>query len=126
MDISTLKPSERVVEILNPATGEELGIKVSVLSVNDPELKRIKRKFTDERLRLESKGKTFKAVDIESNEDELLFSAMKGWVWEKDTSFKGEKPDFNRKNVFAVFEELPWFRTQVAVAVGEEEAFFQI
>ena len=126
MDLSKLKPSERFIEILNPATDVELGVKVSILSINDDKLKKIKRKIQDDKLRLESRGKNFKSDDIEDNTNKLVFNAVTGWVWEKDVTFKGAVPDFNQKTFNEVMNELPWFRNQLEEAISDEKAFFPI
>ena len=125
MDLKDIKPSGRDIQITHPATDEELGITVSVLSISDPAMHKIKRKIQDERLALERRGKNFKSDEIEENRNILTLSAMTGWKWSKDAKFNGEKPEFNRKNVLAVFNELPWFRDQVEEAVSDESAFFQ-
>lgn len=126
MDISDLKPAERVVEILHPATGEELGVRISLLSLEDQKLKQLKRRLTDERIRLESKGKSFKAADLEENGNEILLASVTGWEWySQNITFHGQKPEFNRKNFLEVIGELPWFKAQIEVAISDEQAFFQ-
>lgn len=129
MDLSQLKPAERIVDILNPKTDAELGIKVTLISINDDKLKKIKRRIQDDKLRLEARGKNFKSDDIEENRNKLIFSAITGWMWGKDASgeevtFKGEKPDLNQKNFNAIITELPWFREQLEEAISDEKAFF--
>ena len=126
MDISELSPQERIVDILHPGTGEPLGIKVTLLSLLDERMKRIKRRLTDSRLVLDQKGKKFKASDIEENENALLFEAMTAWVWEGDATWKGEKPEFNRKNVTEVLTspKHEWFKNQLMEAVSDEQSFF--
>lgn len=125
MDLSSLKPTERQVEILHPGTDEELGIRITLVSINDERLKKAKRRIQDEKLRLEVRGKNFKSEDIEENAIELDFAAMTGWEWYgKDVNFNGSKPEFNRANVKAVFESLPWFQRQVEEAISDEKAFF--
>ena len=125
MDLSDLKPMERFVEIVHPKTDIELGIKVSLLSINDPALKKIKRSILNEKNRLEARGKTFKAEDIEENTKKLIFAAVTGWVWDKNMTFKGDKaPEFNSKNFDEVMKELPWFSLQLEEAISDEKAFF--
>ena len=124
MDLKDIKPTERQISILHPGTGEDLGITVTVLSINDPEMVKIKRRIQDQRLTLERKGKGFKSDDIEENRDMLTFSAMKGWKWAGKTTFNGDKPEFNRKNVYTVFKELTWFRDQIEEEISDESAFF--
>lgn len=133
MDLSELKPSERMVEILTPGTKKPLGVRVSILHINDERLKKIKRQFQDERYRLEARGKQFKAETIETNLNELTFAAMVGWEWysptgdDKDRAkFKGEVPEFNKRNVLEIFDQLPWFRDQIGEEMGDDEAFFRV
>jgi len=125
IDLNSVKPVERVIEILHPATGQELGIRVSILSITDPKLKKIKRRVQDERLRLEARGKAFKSEDVEENLNAIVFNAMVGWEWYGDVCFNSEKPAFNQRMVKEVFEELPWFKSQIEEAIGDEQAFFQ-
>lgn len=138
MDLAKLKPSERQVEIVSPGTKEPIGIRVSIVHIGDDRLKKLKRHFADERYRLESKGKMFKAEMAENNENELVFAAMTGWEWYNPTGmkgdegydadrmphFNGEQPQFNKKNVMEIFEALPWLRSQLATEMGDDEAFF--
>lgn len=124
MDISSIKPAERLIEIVHPGTEEPLGIKVSLVSLSDERTAKVRRKIQDERIRLEMRRQFFKAEDIEENEDTLLFNAMTGWHWEGDVTFEGQKPDFNVANVKKVFKHFPWFKQQIMEAVGEEKAFF--
>ena len=126
MDIAALKPQERTIEIKSPADGETpLGIRVKLMAISDPRLKPIKRKIADRRLYLEQRGKHFKSDEIDENRSEISFGAMTGWEWyDKDVTFHGEKPEFNRKNVLAVFAECEWMRDQIEEAISEEKDFF--
>ena len=123
MDISTLTPNERIIEIKHPANDENLGIRVTIVSLNDNKTKQIRRQFINKRLELEKKGKSFRADDIEENEIDLLIASMTGWDW-YDAEFHGEKPEFNENSIKKVFHELPWFKDQVSEAVSDEKAFF--
>ena len=61
-DISEIKSLGRSVEIVHPADPTiKLGIRISLVSMNDERVKKIRRKIQDEKLRLESRGKSFKA-----------------------------------------------------------------
>ena len=138
-DLAGLKPIERKVEINHPATDEPIGIRVALVSMDDPKMIRVRRRIIDERMRLEQRGKIFKAEEIEKNNNDVLFTAMTGWEWYNPTgndgdsgydadampNFNGEIPEFNRKNVVDVFNELPWFAQQISTAVGETKDFFQ-
>lgn len=138
MDISGLKPGERTIEILHPATGAAIGIRVTIVSLDDDRLRQIKREITDNRMRLEQRGKPVKSEELEANTQRLLFAATKGWEWYNPTgkkgdagfdeaeaaTFNGEVPAYNQKNFIAVITVLPWFANQLSEAIGETQAFF--
>ena len=105
MDIAKLKPAERVIEIIHPVTGENVGIRVTLVSLVDERLKAVRRRFQNKKIELEKRGKTFKADDLEENAVELLLNAITGLDW-YDADFNGEKSIFNEKNVKMVLEEL--------------------
>lgn len=125
MDLNSLLPVERIIPILNPGTREELGVYVTVVSLQDERMKEVKRRIQNEKLRLESRGKTMKADDIEENGYELVFAAMVGWEWKNEITFDGEKPAFNKANVFKVLKKFPWFFDQLQEAISDESGFFQ-
>jgi hypothetical protein len=137
-DLSQIKSGDRIIEINNPATGEPIGVRVNVMSIDDDRMQKVKRRITDERLRLEQRGKVFKAEEIEENRNNILFTAMIGWEWYNPTGKSGDKgydpdaqatfgddiPAFDRRSVITVFNALPWFADQVNEAVGDTKAFF--
>lgn len=124
MDIANLKPSERTIEITDPTTGENLGIRINMVSIDDDRLKAIKRKITDERLRLSQRNKSFSAEQIESNANKILWAAVTGWEWYgEDVNFNGEVPEFSQRNFIAVVEALPWFRDQLNEEIEDRAAF---
>ena len=126
MDISTLIPTERLIEIKHPVTEKNLGIRVSVISLNDERMKQIRRRFINKRIELEKRGKSFRADEIETNEIDLLVSCIVSWDWYgDDVTFNGSKPDFNEVNVRNVLNTFSWFKDQISEAVGDEKAFFQ-
>lgn len=140
MDLKNLVPSERLIEIVHPANKQPIGVRVTVMHIDDERLKGIKRKLQDERYRREQRGKIVSAEMQDENLNELTFATMLGWDWynptgvagdkgfkaDKMPSFDGKVPEFNKFNAFAIFEKLPWFRDQIGEAVSETEVFFQI
>lgn len=126
MDLTkAFKPSERIIEILNPLTDEPLGIKVTILSITDERLKKVKRKIQDQKLHLDARGKTFKSEDVEQNTYALLWEAVTSWDWYGDVDYNGVKPEFNQKEFLTVVKDLTWFATQLEEAISDEKAFFQ-
>ena len=128
-DIDDIRSNERVIEILHPRTREPVGIRVTIVSVDDEKLSKLKRSIQDRRMYLEARGKTFKAEEIEENGLNLKVAAMTGWEWyapegKKQANYKGRVPDFTRKDVTEVLTEKKWFGDQINTAIGETEAFF--
>ena len=138
-DLTAIKSMDRTIEILHPSpSAHAIGVRVTILSIEDERMEKIRRSITNNRLALEARGKHFKAEDIEENNRELLFAAMTDWEWYNPTgdekadnydadampTFQGGVPDFNKKNVMAVLKSLPWFHGQVNEAVGDAKAFF--
>lgn len=138
MDIANLKPQTRFVEIHHPADDEKLlGIRVELMSISDPRMKKIRRRIKDRQLLQQAKGKHFKADDIEENTNELISSAMLGWQWYNPTegtanfdedahaNFNGDRnPAFNQKNIYAILSELEWIADQLSDAISDQQAFF--
>lgn len=124
MDLSAIKPVEGILEIVHPGSNEKLGIKVSLLSLDDDALKKVKLKIQNEEKTLGRRGKSFTAEQVDANTSLIAFTAMTGWSWENDASFHGDKPAFTIANVNKVFDELPWFRDQITEKVGDTKSFF--
>lgn len=125
MELCEVKPVERAVEIKHPSTGDELGITVTLMSMNDPRMSAIKRRFQVQRLEQERRRKAITVDEIEKNTTDLLVASMTGWVWKGDTTFHGEKPAFNEEKIKEIFKELPWFKDQITEALEDEKSFFQ-
>lgn len=137
-DLATIKQTDRTIEIVHPKTGENLGLRVTLVSLDDERLTKIKRQITDRRLYLEARGKTFKAEEIEENANNITFAAIVDWEWYNPTGsagddgysadampdFKGEQPDFNRKNFLEMTGEVKWIKNQINEAIGESKDFF--
>ena len=131
MELTNLKPTDRTIEIVSPVTGQPIGVRVRVMSIEDDRLKRIKRQITDESLKLQAKNKAFKADELERNANMLMFGGTLGWEWYSPTgddadmpAFKGEQPEYNQKNFVEIVTELPWFGEQIQEAIGETKSFF--
>lgn len=124
MNLLDLQPSERLVEILHPSTGEEIGIRVSLISLDDEKLKKIKRKIRDNAINLQKRGKTMSVEEEENNEIALLETCITDWDWYGDVTLNGEKPEKNLKNIKEVYNKLPWFTKQINTVLGDEQGFF--
>ncbi len=123
MDISNLEYSDREIEIVNPGTREELGITLTIMSVNDPRLNTYKNLARNKNLKFQRMNKTQTAEETEEDVLDLLAKTVLGWNW-GDNEFKGEKLEFSTANIKKVFRALPWFKDQVDTAVMDESRFF--
>lgn len=123
MDISNLKPAEGLLKIVHPSTGEELGITVSTIYIEDEELQRIRRSIRNRANKLSARGANFKAEEEEENLHDLCAKAIQSWDWGEHT-FHGVKPECTPKVIKEVFAELPWFLRQVNEFISEQKNFF--
>jgi hypothetical protein len=137
-EITSMKPVERTVEIVQPADKSPIGLRLFMMGLDDDRMTTVKRSIMNERLNNERRGKTWKAEDIETNKNRVAFAAITGWEWYDPTPedkrgegykedplvFHGEKPTFTQKNFYAVLTELPWISSQIDSELGDTEAFF--
>lgn len=125
MDLADLKPVERAIEILHPGTDEPIGIRVNLVSMDDPRLKQLRRRFINESQKAAQKNKILDADDLERNSNEVLFAATTGWEWYgENINFHGEKPEYTKRNFYAVIDELPWFKRQISEVMDDTKGFF--
>lgn len=138
-DITTIKETDRTIEILHPGDKSEIGVRVTLMAVTDERMTKIRRKIADERIRLEQRGKSFKAEELEENKQILCRTSMLGWEWYNPTgkegdkdfdadaqaTFEGEIPEFNPRNIKRVFDQSPWFLEQIFAEIGETQSFFE-
>lgn len=131
MDISKIKPQTQTVEITHPATKQPIGIRVVLRSLQDEELKAMRRSQEDKAFARESKNKAIKADQFHEDLNQTIFRSIVSWEFYKakgektSASWKGnEKPDLNRKTVHEMLEELEWFKEQLSEVLSETEGFF--
>ena len=137
-DISAIKVVERNIEIVDPGTGDRIGVRIGLRSLDDDTMKKTKDRIQKEANYLARRNKDFEPDQIEANANDVAFSAMSGWEWydvtpEKDrgedykpdpATFKGEIPAFNRNTVHKVLSELFWMRNQIMAELNDDKAFF--
>lgn len=140
MDIASLKPSERTIEILHPVHDTPIGLRVFLVSTDDPKMKKLRRKFIDRDQELAKKRKPASGEEMLQRYDEIAFNATQGWEWYNPTgkegddgydadahaTFNGEVPDFNQRNFYNVIRELGWVKTQIQEALDETKDFFKV
>jgi hypothetical protein len=122
MDISTIAPVGRPIEIKHPATHQPTGLVLHLLPFTDPKVKAVQRKITNARLNRRNQKLT--AEQIEANSIEIAMAAVSGWEWKGDASFNGQKLAFDRDNLRTVLS-VDWIRSQVDEELGDESGFFE-
>lgn len=140
MDMSKLKPNERTIEILNPdGISGPIGLRVTIMSISDTRMKKIRRQIQDKKTQREARGKTFKAEEIDENQNELIFSASLGWEWYNPTgapgdekydakemgSYNGKQLEYTKDNFMFLLTEHEWFVDQMAEGITAEKDFFE-
>lgn len=123
MDLSKLAAAGKTYEIRHPVTGENIGVRLVMVSLEDDKLRKLRRAIMDRSSKLQLRGKSFTAAEQEKNYIDLLFAAVQGWEWYGDANFNGEKPVYTRENFATVCEKLPWFRDQIDAEVSEVTNF---
>lgn len=138
-ELTHMQAPERVIEIVKPGTNDKIGLRITLIHIDDERFEKLKRNITDRRLYLEARGKTFKASDIEENRINILFTGMIGWEWYNPTGAEGDKdyspsaaptfegdasPTFNLPTVTKVLNRIKWIADQVNDGVGDTKAFF--
>lgn len=125
MDISKIAPTERTIEIKHPATGLPVGIRVTVMSIDDDRMKAENRIVRDKNMFMKQRGKDIKSEHVDENETRLMVAAITGWDWYgKDAVFNGKKPDFTAANVREVLTTVEWFKTQIGDELNDTNSFF--
>ena len=122
-DLSTIVAAERAIDIKHPATDEPVGLSITLLPEDHPQVRAASRKAMNDRLL--GKGKPT-AEKMEAGRIDMLVASVGGWEWMGDATFQGEKPAFNDANLRKVFKLLPWVAEQVDIALGDRAAFFRI
>jgi hypothetical protein len=133
MDIASIKPVDRKVKILHPATKEELGIVVTIMSPRDKRLDGLRNQQAQKQLNLQTKNKAQKVDDLKNDRRKILFSAITNWEWGTDpdgepNSFNGERPNSITPLVLKEIDDsdAAFIIEQIDDAFGEWESFLQI
>ena len=101
MELSTILPKSKRVEIYHPGTKKGLGLVFYMKAPHCEEVQNVVRRQRNELI--ESKGVISEAKSNE-NGIELISAVIENWEWEGDATWNGEKPDFNVDNLIAVLK----------------------
>ena len=133
MDIALIKPVDRKVKILHPATKEEIGIVVTIMSPRDKRLDGLRNQQAQKQLNLQTKNKSQKVDDLKSDRRKILFAAITHWEWGVDAngeanSFNGESPSNITPLILKEIDDsdAAFIIEQIDDAFGEWESFLQV
>lgn len=117
MDLSTLVPVERTVDVLHPKTGQPTGLKLRIAHESDPRVMEATRKIFDEA------RKSGASVDPERG-TKLTMAHVVGWEWTGDATFNGKKPAFSA-DAMAEVCKIPPVATAIFKAIGDDAGFYE-
>jgi len=123
VEIDDIATVEKTYEVPHPSTDENVGIRVTLMSVNDKRMKGLKRQIQNANLQRQAKRKTIKAVEVEENEIAMASGAIVSWDW-YDAVYKGEKPDCTPKTKAEILNAKSWIKDFVVEKLELESDFF--
>lgn len=103
------------LQIIDPVSKEELGIRFDIRSNSSPEAKRVERQILDEGMQSTIQGKTPDSASTVANEIRKAASYVAGWDW-GEHSYNGKKPECSPEMVSKVLDEQDWLFSQVVGA----------
>ncbi|MCD9096198.1 hypothetical protein [Luteimonas fraxinea] len=116
MDLSTLVPVERTVDVLHPKTKQPTGLKLTLAHESDPRVIEATRKVFDE---AREKG------DVDPDRGRKLTMAhVVGWEWTGEATFNGERPTFSPETLAAVCK-VPPVAVAIFKAIGDDAGFYE-
>ena len=116
MDIGSLIPIERVVDVLDPRNGEPTGLKLTIAHDSDPRVVDAMRKLYDEAREKD---------DVDHSRGlRATMAHIVGWEWTGEANFKGSKPKFTAEKLAEVCA-VPAVGSAVYRAVTDEAGFYK-
>lgn len=116
MDLSTLVPVERTVDVLHPKTNQPTGLRLTLAHGTDPRVMEATRKIYDE---ARAKG----GVDPDRGR-KLTMAHVVGWDWTGEATFNGERPVFTPEKLGEVCN-VPPVADAIFRAVNDDAGFYE-
>lgn len=122
-DILNIQPSNRVLVIKHPATGEPVGLDIEYRSLDSAEVQAVERALRNKALR---NGRNTQTVDkLEDAEYAILHATVVSWRWYNGMDLGGNSnPPVTRENTERLFRSAPWVKRQYNTELGDEQGFF--
>lgn len=121
MDLGKIAAKGRDIDILHPSTGESTGLKLTLKSPDNADIKAVRRRWQQEMLK--AKNNTLTMERNLKFHKEMLLASVSDWEWGGTSSFNGKKLEFSTENLDLVLES-EWIATQISEAISDEGAFF--
>jgi len=115
MDLSTLIPVERTVDVLHPKTGQPTGLKLTIAHESDPRVMEAARKIFDE---------ARAGVVDPDRARRLTMTHVVGWEWTGEATFNGATPAFSATALDEVCK-VPPVATAILKAIGDDAGFYE-
>ena len=121
MDLNILSDITRTIDIKHPGTKEPIGLRVELVSQENPVYKAARRVILNERMKMEPDAVT--PEFLENQTVSLLASAFKSWEWLGDACFNGEKLECTPANIKKLLG-VGWIKNQIDLELGKVADFF--
>jgi hypothetical protein len=127
VDLSSLQQNDSAeIGILHPSTGEDLGITITVASIDSKTYRKAQHEQANAQIgQMAAKGAKGVAVTAEVVEERglaLLTKCTLGW---RGVEFEGKTLECTPENVRMVYDQFPWIREQVDRAIANRSHFFK-
>lgn len=126
MKLSEIKPVDYAHALTHPASGVEIGLKITLVSLDDDRMKSVKRNINDRNLAKRQRNKMLTTVDQEKGQLDLILNAAIDWEWYNGLEYTDEDqtPEFSRAKLADILTTIPWAINQLDEALGTEANFF--
>ena len=113
------------MDIVHPVTGENTGIKITLLSIDSDEYHKVSMRLQNENIKFarKNRGKTT-AEKLNSDALDLLVGVTVGWTGITDGANDDPVP-FSAENCRKIYTELPFIREQVDEFLGDRRNFIK-
>lgn len=115
MDLGSLIPQERTVDVLDPRNGKPTGLKLTIAHDSDPRVLKAQRAVWDE-ARASNDADDTRGL-------RAMAAHVVGWEWTGEANFKGAKPKFSPEKLAEVCA-VPVVGSAIYKAVTDEAGFY--
>lgn len=123
IDILQIIPQTIKVELLHPATGNPLGIKVECQSYQSEAVRQVQRMIQNKQLR--SGRNNYTAEKSEADSRLILAAAIVNWEWPENISLGSITAPSCTSETKEILVSQPWAFQQLDQRISDESAFFK-